>query len=1137
MKSSAKKIEKLLAKHVDFEAYDYSEDRTSEYWDSKLFNPVYLRHDISEAEKDWAGHSMEFDYFFNEIKNITADYPDFESEFKNWSETETINKIVKRVLGALGWENRCEGGLDPYLEQTSFNFNARTYRTDILIVDYPNEAKYIAEKDGDEKLREARETVIMPVEVKYWRRLEEYRQGKSEEKKKIDSKIDESSKTMTPNEQTVNYMSMLKKKWGILTDGATWRLFNLELSSEDPERFYEFNFYAFLHNLVTNEKPESSDELLAASKYFFYFFSKYAFFPQDGSEPIVDEILRDSKKYVLKVEQDLKERFILAINQACNSIALHNKNESDLSPIRNVAESALFNLLFIRSLETRGVLPMSSTDYKKISLTSIVDKIEKFDPEKDSETNTRNLVRAFQQGNGNSFTFLAEGTELHERIVRLTGVIHKGASKSDKFGFEIEGFRESVFSKDEWDLFKRSKISNLDWVKILFKLNYADSESKNRKYQQIPYAFFTPRQLGSIYESFLEYKMSKSDIDRQFEGGTWKPLPSSKANKSGERIKKGELFFEKDTARSATGSYYTPHRVVEFMLEKSIQNTLNTTSLAAFLDYKICDPAMGSGHFLCGAMNSLATRLMELLKENPHSKINTKNDAKRMVLENCIFGVDINKRAVKLAKLSLWLETATIGKPIQNLDNHLKSGDSLVPPNKDYKSGFNWQIEFKSIFQKGGFDLVLGNPPWGALLDDIKDLIKVQFNLDDIKNINSFDLFLRRGIDLIKFQGELVFVLPRNILRSEDYNNLRREFVNNHLNYFADIGQAFEGVTQEAVVLSLDRQPRTEFTIYPFWKLALNKDREYEQQTILTKTVVSKGLIDQDTAALSIYSSAELEGLFKKIKAKGKSLGNDYLRSDSRGLEIGGNGELGVCPYCKATMTKPKKKKKSSKECHGCGKIISLEKMGTTYVINEKKTSASSPEITAGRGIGAFSFEKTGYLQLGVDEINYKPNVFNGKPSIFMSKTSGDLRAYFDADGKRFTTQSALVLKPMNRKIGFWLTALLNSDVLNFFYEYSYVGGAVLTTALTKDILNSLPVPLVDSVELEEIEKIVNAIQMGTIDEVKMRKLNDIVFGAFGLTKKEICKIKSFMDFCNQLKKLEVTKKGVEEFTSLLQTA
>jgi hypothetical protein len=1130
-KTSQKNVERSTSELEAAElALIYAEASDFKYWNSKLFNDLYLRRDLPQDYKNmWEDDdATKFQSFYEKLENVASEFSGKEAELTSWTETETISGWIKPTLEDLGWGNNNTGRQNVFLEESSFRFENKTLRTDILIVDHPDEKQYVSKADSDEKLFEARQHVIIPVEAKYWNLLEFDRQETPEDKRRADVEHDDASRSLSPNEQIIKYMEMLRKDWGILTDGATWRLFNREISSEDPTRYFEFNLFALIKSIQTQKTEEDRLHAKASAKYFYFFFRKDAFpLPENSAPTFLTELLGRSKKYVLTVQQELKVRFVQAMNITCNALAASAKAEGKSlshNEIRDLAETILFNVLFIKSLESRSILPITAQDYRKLSLSNIVDKIEKFDAEKDDQTNLRRLRQAFAKGNGQAFDFKFENFEIHDRMVRLNEIVNSGGGKENQFGFEIQGFKETLFSAKQWTNFKALKITNRAWVRTLFQLGYAESDLENIKYQQIPYSYFTPRQLGSIYESFLEYKIGIADVDMHFSGGEWTEAKTTKKDRGGSSfdVRAGELFFQHDTARSATGSFYTPHKVVEFMLKTSFDNLLSGKSSEEILNFRVCDPAMGSGHFLSAALSRLAERFLEALSKERGSKPISKSDAKRQILERCIFGVDINSRAVKLAQMSLWLESAASGCPLQNLEGSLKSGNSLIESGKSYSFNFDWIREFPKVFKDKGFDLMIGNPPWGASLDEIKSFIPNEFPASSAKNLNSFELFVIKSLKLIKFGGEVSFVLPRNILRSEEYTDLRKSSVVPQIRYVADIGPAFEGVTQEGIVLTLDNQPRESFEIYPFWKLVLNKEKQFDPDTVLLKKDVNKKLIAVDDFGLSIYTSQQMEKIFTKIKMAGKGMGKSYLKDDSRGLEIGGKGELGVCPHCKAIMTKPKKKKKDSKPCPECAKQVKLENLGTMFVIDERKQSKDSPEIAPGRGIGAYSYEASGYLAMNVPSINYKKALFDGTPSIFMSKTSGDLRGFFDDSGKRFTTQSAIVLKPKDKNIGYWLTALLNSEVMNFFFEYLYVGGAVFTTALTKDILNALPVPMISSSKLEEIESAVNKMQSGKGDDKLLTEIDSIIRDAFKITASEMKLISSFMKMAQILKKMDI---------------
>jgi len=792
--SAVNKKNKIGAKSPEQLELYRSPEFQFKYWESSLFNETYLRNDLHNKHDDvWNSDSVEFQNFFDKIKNLFHAFDGDEKDMNNWTETETINLWVKEVLNALGWDNRSQGPKKPYLEETSFRSNGRTYRTDILIVDMPDEAKYIKKLKGDEKVDEAKRSVLIPVEVKYWNRLEQFRQGKSEERNKVEKKdSDELSLTTSPNEQTTKYMEMLNQNWGILTDGARWRLFNKELSVEEPNRFFEFNLFSLFQSYTTEETDADRREIEEAAKYFFNFFSKSSLFPEDHSvEPFPNEILRYSKKYISHVEENLKDRFIDAMNFACNGfyqVAKENKIDVDLTFIRSISESCLFNILFTKSLESRGVLPMNTPDYRDLSLSSIVDKIDLYDPNRDEEINLRDLRRAYKRSNTKSFDYTPEGTQIHDKIVRLAKIIHDGNSDKDDFGFEIAGFRESVFDTKEWKFFTNNKLPNSVWVDVLFQLGYAESDLRGHKHQQIPYAYFTPRQLGSIYEGFLEYQLDEADQDMIYEKKQWKKADlKSKKYKNQElpKVNKGALFFTPDNKdRKATGSYYTPDYIVQYIVEESLNPLTKGKSSVEILNLKVCDPAMGSGHFLVGALNYLTSSYLKALADESEGDLKiTQPEAKRKVLDACIYGVDINPRAVKLACMSLWLESAFVQHKLERLDDQIKCGNSL--------ESFAWDREFGFLF-----NAVIGNPPYIASKN--QSVTSVSEGQSDL-----YIEFLNKSLDLLNDKGVMSMIVPDPILIRKNGLSFRKKVLkeNFYLKKCVHMGGVFDAAKVSNVIV------------------------------------------------------------------------------------------------------------------------------------------------------------------------------------------------------------------------------------------------------------------------------------------------------------------------------------------------
>ncbi|MBC8285924.1 MAG: restriction endonuclease [Nitrospinae bacterium] len=274
-----------------------------------------------------------------------------------------------------------------------------------------------------------------------------------------------------------------------------------------------------------------------------------------------------------------------------------------------------------------------------------------------------------------------------------------------------------MFDTQQSPLLNRVEIPDSEFAPLLDKLSRRHTEDNPKR---INYRDLTVQQLGSIYERLLEFELTLDD--------------------EGALAIRPNIF-----ARKTSGSYYTPESLVKLILEKTVGPLINeklelfknkseelkkkkspkkerlkvlkeVDPTSAILNLKICDPAMGSGHFLVSLVDYLADHILESLveseeivdwadKDNHYSsplfqKINSireqinqqakehgwvvnedqlddRHIIRRMILKRCVFGVDKNPMAVELAKVSLWLHTFTVGAPLSFLDHHLKCGDSL----------------------------------------------------------------------------------------------------------------------------------------------------------------------------------------------------------------------------------------------------------------------------------------------------------------------------------------------------------------------------------------------------------------------------------------------------------------------------
>ncbi|MCF8371666.1 MAG: N-6 DNA methylase [Bacteroidales bacterium] len=205
------------------------------------------------------------------------------------------------------------------------------------------------------------------------------------------------------------------------------------------------------------------------------------------------------------------------------------------------------------------------------------------------------------------------------------------------------------------------------------------------------------------------------------------------------------------------------------------------------LQITICDPACGSGAFLNQALEFLIEEHAYI--DELHAQLLGASlvfqDVSNHILEKNIYGVDINEESVDIAKLSLWLRTAQRGRKLTTLNNNIKCGNSLIDdPTVAGDKAFNWQKEFPSVFEKGGFDVVIGNPPYLRVHGLRENFEKEsRFYEAEYKSATGrFDiyvLFIERAFELINKIGKVSFILPHKFMVSDFGEGIRKFLIEN----------------------------------------------------------------------------------------------------------------------------------------------------------------------------------------------------------------------------------------------------------------------------------------------------------------------------------------------------------------------
>jgi len=258
-------------------------------------------------------------------------------------------------------------------------------------------------------------------------------------------------------------------------------------------------------------------------------------------------------------------------------------------------------------------------------------------------------------------------------------------------------------------------------------------------------------------------------------------------------------FTEKEDIgkRKKEGIYYTPKYIVDYIVNNTVREYVKGKSFEGIKKVRILDPACGSGSFLRVAFDVMVEESQKALKRA------LTYDEKKELLLNCIYGVDLDRRAVEIAKFNLSLKLAERGQKLPLLRENIKHGNSLI----DDKAiaGYNafvWEEEFKEIMKNGGFDVVVGNPPYVKARDSKEPVARkwmekcgkyeTLYSMWDL-----YIVFVERGIKLLKQNGCFAMIIPDTIGEA-DYTSKIAELINKkyslyQIDFFPDIN-VFEGV-------------------------------------------------------------------------------------------------------------------------------------------------------------------------------------------------------------------------------------------------------------------------------------------------------------------------------------------------------
>jgi SAM-dependent methyltransferase len=227
------------------------------------------------------------------------------------------------------------------------------------------------------------------------------------------------------------------------------------------------------------------------------------------------------------------------------------------------------------------------------------------------------------------------------------------------------------------------------------------------------------------------------------------------------------------TKRKKDGIFYTPEYITRYLVEQTLGAYL-ADHPDRLESVKVLDPACGSGAFLIQAHT-----FMKNAHATKRAEIEAEILANGGALLRHLYGVDLNAESVEITKLSLWLKMAKATEPLHNLDANIRVGNSLIDdPAVAGSQAFAWDEEFGDVMAAGGFDVIIGNPPWvfarsGRLRQEEKDHYYRRYDVANYQ-LNTYALFIERSYRMLRPGGRLGFIVPNTWLTIISFEPLRR---------------------------------------------------------------------------------------------------------------------------------------------------------------------------------------------------------------------------------------------------------------------------------------------------------------------------------------------------------------------------
>ena len=774
---------------------------------------------------------------------------------------------------------------------------------------------------------------------------------------------------------------------------------------------------------------------------------------------------QDITKQLYKDYSDFKRKLfadIVQLNPQYDKLILFKKSQKLLDRI-----------LFILFAEDRNLIP-ANTIHTILSEFENLKKLDAYQP----------LYERFKK----HFTYLNVGF------------------KNDTY--EVYGYNGGLFADDE--ILDNIKISdNLlqNYVPVLSKYDYETDVDVNI--------------LGHIFEHSLnDIEEIQAELD-----GTAIDRTKTKRKKDGvfytpKYITKyiventvGALCTEKRNEFEINAENYTPDK--RKAKKKELLQKLDAYQ-SWLLQITIVDPACGSGAFLNQALDFLIQehKNIDELRAQLLGESMVLPDHEVAILENNIFGVDLNEESVEIARLSLWLRTAQKGRKLNSLNNNIKCGNSLIDDaNIAGEKAFNWQTEFPQIFdtslrgtKKSGFDVVIGNPPYATNI--FSEIEKKYFN--SIYSVAQYQidlylLFIQKGVELLRQNGQIGLITPNSWLKNLMMSDCRFYLLNNI--QFEIIVPNLPNVFEDASVDSL---------VFIGNKSIIEKEtsiQEIKSSNFIQKhTINQKQYLKNDNYVFTVEANLDLENILFKMKSDIEKL--DSFFEISRGIN----------PYDSYT---------------GQSQEIILNK---SYHSDYKKDETFVPEIR-GKHARRYFYENDGKHFISYGKWLAAPReekYFTGERIVFREILGKNFECTVIIEDLKIDRSLYIAIPKPNSNLSiYYVLTILASKLIAFYFRFSSNEFDKLFPKIRLAEFRNLPIkqiPLSDQQPF--IEKAETMLQknkeLQTIKSNVVKLLQSQYSGININNKLSNWNELSFKDFCKELEKQKI-KLTISEKAELMQ--